>query len=220
MTQEEDILRNLSEAVLSYDSHAAADAARAAVASNIDPVRAIEEGLAIGLREVGDRFERGELWLPHLVLGAEAMEAAIKVLEEQFPMVELEAASSGTVVIGTVEGDMHDLGLRIVASMLRANGFKVHDLGCDTRSLDFIKKAQEVGADIIAASSLMTTTMPFMKDLIEALESVGVRDRFKVLVGGGPVTEEWARSIGADGYGKDAAEAVRVAKELMEKSGG
>lgn len=220
MTKEEDILRNLSDAVLSFDSDAAADAARAAVASNIGPVRAIEEGLAVGLREVGDRFERGELWLPHLVLGAEAMEAAIKVLEEQFPMEELEAASSGTVVIGTVEGDMHDLGLRIVASMLRANGFKVHDLGCDTRSLDFIKKAQEVGADIIAASSLMTTTMPFMKDLIEALESAGVRDRFKVLVGGGPVTEEWARSIGADGYGKDAAEAVRVAKELMEKSGG
>ena len=220
MTKEGEILQNLSDAVLSFDSDAAADAARAAVASNINPVRAIEEGLAVGLREVGDRFERGELWLPHLMLGAEAMEAAIKVLEEEFPMEELEAASSGTVVIGTVEGDMHDLGLRIVASMLRANGFKVHDLGCDTRSLDFIRKAQEVGADIIAASSLMTTTMPFMRDLIEALESSGIRDRYKVLVGGGPVTEEWARGIGADGYGKDAAEAVRAAKELMGKGGG
>lgn len=219
MTKEEEVFQNLSNAVLNFDCDAAVDAAREAVASNVNPVKAIEEGLAKGLREVGDRFERGELWLPHLMLGAEAMEAAIKVLEEQFPREELEATSSGTVVIGTVEGDIHDLGLRIVASMLRANGFKVYDLGCNTRSLDFIRKAQEVGADIIAASSLMTTTMPFMKDLIEALESAGVRDQFKVLVGGGPVTEEWARNIGADGYGKDAAEAVKAAKELMKKRG-
>ena len=203
--------------MLNFDSDAAADAARATVASNINPVKAIEEGLAKGLREVGDRFERGELWLPHLILGAEAMEAAMKILEEHIPKEELKTTSRGTVVIGTVEGDIHDLGLRIVASMLRANGFKVYDLGCNTRSLDFIEKAKEVDADIIAASSLMTTTMPFMKDLIEALEAAGLRDRFKVLVGGGPVTEEWARQIGADGYGRDAAEAVRVAKELIVK---
>lgn len=206
--------------MLDFDSDASAEAARAAIAVNIDPVRAIEEGLAVGLREVGDRFERGELWLPHLMLGADAMEAAIKILEQQFPMDQLRVTSSGTVVIGTVEGDLHDLGLRIVASMLRANGFKVHDLGCDTRSLEFIEKAREVEADIIAASSLMTTTMPFMRDLIEALEASGLRDRFKVMVGGGPVTEEWARQIGADGYGRDATEAVRVAKELVMKKGG
>lgn len=217
MTKEDEILQSLSDAVLNFDSDAAADAARATVASNINPVKAIEEGLAKGLREVGDRFERGELWLPHLILGAEAMEAAMKILEEHIPKEELKTTSRGTVVIGTVEGDIHDLGLRIVASMLRANGFKVYDLGCNTRSLDFIEKAKEVDADIIAASSLMTTTMPFMKDLIEALEAAGLRDRFKVLVGGGPVTEEWARQIGADGYGRDAAEAVRVAKELIVK---
>jgi corrinoid protein of di/trimethylamine methyltransferase len=217
LTKEDEILQRLSDAVLNFDSDAAADAARATVASNINPVKAIEEGLAKGLREVGDRFERGELWLPHLMLGAEAMEAAVKILEEHIPREELEITSRGTVVIGTVEGDIHDLGLRIVASMLRANGFKVYDLGCNTRSLDFIEKAKEVDADIIAASSLMTTTMPFMKDLIESLEAAGLRDRFKVMVGGGPVTEEWARQIGADGYGRDAAEAVRVAKELVVK---
>lgn len=217
MTKEDEILQSLSDAVLNFDSDVAADAARATVASNINPVKAIEEGLAKGLREVGDRFERGELWLPHLVLGAEAMEAAVKILEEHIPREELEITSRGTIVMGTVEGDIHDLGLRIVASMLRANGFKVYDLGCNTRSLDFIEKAKEVDADIIAASSLMTTTMPFMKDLIEALEAAGLRDRFKVMVGGGPVTEEWARQIGADGYGRDAAEAVRVAKELIVK---
>lgn len=217
--KEEEILKKLSDAVLSFDSTAAADAAKEAVASNIDPVKAIEEGLAKGLREIGDRFERGEMYLPHLILGADAMEAAIKILEEHLPKGGLEALGHGTVVIGTVEGDIHDLGLRIVASMLRANGFKVYDLGYNTKSLDFIEKAKEVRADIIAASSLMTTTMPFMKDLIEALEAAGLRDRFKVIVGGGPVTDEWAKKIGADGYGRDAAEAVKVAKELMARKG-
>jgi len=212
---EEDILRGLSEAVLSFDADAAANAAKDAVDAGVNPVTAIEKGLALGLREIGDKFEAGELWLPHLVLGAEAMEAAIKVLEAHMPRSELESTSKGTVVIGTVEGDIHDLGLRIVASMLRANGFTVHDLGCDTPSLNFISKAREVDADIIALSSLMTTTMPFMRDVIDALNSAGLRDRYKVLVGGGPVTREWAQAIGADGYGKDAAEAVRVAKELL-----
>ncbi len=215
MTKEEEILRKMSEAVLNFDSVAAVDAAREAVALKIDPVKAIEGGLAKGLREIGDRFERGEMYLPHLILGADAMEAAVKVLEEHVPKEELKSTSRGTVVIGTVEGDIHDLGLRIVASMLRANGFKVHDLGCNTKSMDFIEKAKEVDADIIAVSSLMTTTMPFMKDLIEALEATGIRDRFKILLGGGPVSERWAEEIGADGYGRDASEAVRVAKELV-----
>jgi corrinoid protein of di/trimethylamine methyltransferase len=214
---EQEILKRLSDAVLQFDSEAAADAARASVAAHIDPVKAIEGGLAVGLRVIGDKFEAGELWLPHLILGAEAMEAAIKVLEEHMPKGALESTSRGTVVIGTVEGDIHDLGLRIVASMLRANGFKVYDLGCNAKSLDLIQKAKEVDADIIAASSLMTTTMPFMRDLIEALESAGLRDRFKVLVGGGPVSKEWAKAIGADGYGKDASEAVKAAKQLVQR---
>jgi corrinoid protein of di/trimethylamine methyltransferase len=214
---EQEILRRLSGAVQGFDSEAAAEAARAAVAAKINPVKAIEEGLAVGLRVVGDKFEAGELWLPHLILGADAMEAAMKVLEEHMPRDQLDSTSRGTVVIGTVEGDIHDLGLRIVASMLRANGFKVHDLGCNAKSLDLIQKAKEVNADIIAASSLMTTTMPFMRDLVEALESAGLRDRFKVLVGGGPVSKEWAKAIGADGYGKDASEAVKVARQLVQR---
>ena len=215
---EDEILERLSDAVQQYDADAAADAAKAAVDAKINPVKAIEKGLAVGLRTIGDKFEAGELWLPHLVLGAEAMEAAIKVLEAHMPSEDLAKTSRGTVVIGTVEGDIHDLGLRIVASMLRANGFKVYELGCDTKSLVFIDKAKEVNADIIAASSLMTTTMPFMKDLIEALEAAGLRDKYKVLVGGGPVSREWATAIGADGYGKDASDAVKVAKELVSKS--
>jgi methylmalonyl-CoA mutase cobalamin-binding domain/chain len=127
----------------------------------------------------------------------------------------LESTSRGTVVIGTVEGDIHDLGLRIVASMLKANGFKVYDLGFNTKTLDFIQKAKDVGADIIAVSSLMTTTMPFMKDLIEALDASGLHDKYSVMLGGGPVTERWAKEIGASAYGRDASEAVRVAKEIM-----
>jgi dimethylamine corrinoid protein len=217
LTKEEEILRKMAEAVLNFDSAAAVEAAREAVAFKIDPVKAIEGGLAKGLREIGDRFERGEMYLPHLILGADAMEAAVKVLEEHVPREGLESISRGTVVIGTVEGDIHDLGLRIVASMLRANGFRVYDLGCNTKSMDFIEKAKEVDADIIAVSSLMTTTMPFMKDLIEALEATGIRGRFKILLGGGPVNGRWAEEIGADGYGRDASEAVRVAKELVAK---
>jgi corrinoid protein of di/trimethylamine methyltransferase len=215
---EEAVLQKLYNAVLTFDSEAAVSAANEAVELNMNAVKAIEEGLAKGLREVGDRFENGDLWLPHLVLGSEALEAAVKVFEAHFPRSELNTISSGTVVIGTVESDIHDLGLRIVASMLRANGFKVYDLGCDTPTLDFIEKAKEVNADIIAVSSLMTTTMPFMKDLIEALEASGLRDQYKVLVGGGPVSAEWAKNIGADGYGRDASEAVNAAKVLIHET--
>ena len=220
MTGEEQVLQKLYEAVLNFDSTAAENAAKEAITLNIDPIKAIEEGLAKGLREIGDKFERGELYLPHLIMGADAMEAAIKVLEGHMTQGELDATSRGTVVIGTVEGDIHDLGLRIVSSMLRANGFKVYDLGFNTKSLDFIEKAKEVNADIIAVSSLMTTTMPFMKDLIEALEASGLRGKFLVIVGGGPVSEQWAKEIGADGYGRDAAEAVRAARELMKRKRG
>lgn len=217
MSSEDAIFQNLYDAVLSFDADAAVKAANTAVKMKINPVKAIEKGLAKGLREVGERFEAGELWLPHLVLGAEALEAAVKVLEDSMPMTDLTITRSGTVVIGTVESDIHDLGLRIVASMLGANGFKVYDLGCDTPSHKFIEKAKEVNADIIAVSSLMTTTMPFMKDLIEALDAAGIREKYKIMVGGGPVSEEWAKMIEADGYGRDAAEAVKIAYKLMEK---
>jgi trimethylamine corrinoid protein len=217
MTGEGEVLNRLRDAVLKYDSEAAVEAANEAIALKIDPVKAIEEGLAKGLREIGDKFEEGELYLPHLIMGADAMEAAIHVLEGHMSKDLLESTSSGAVVIGTVEGDIHDLGLRIVASMLRANGFKVYDLGFNTKTLAFIQKAKDVNADIIAVSSLMTTTMPFMKDLIEALEVSGLRDKYSVMIGGGPVSERWAKEIGASAYGRDASEAVRVAKELMAK---
>lgn len=216
MTTEEQVLQKLYETVLNFDSTSAENAAKEAMDLKVDPVKAIEKGLAKGLREIGEKFESGELYLPHLIMGADAMEAAIKVLEGYMTQDKLEATSRGTIVIGTVEGDIHDLGLRIVASMLRANGFRVYDLGFNTKTMDFIEKAKDVNADIIAVSSLMTTTMPFMKDLIEALEASGIRKKFLVIVGGGPVTEHWAKDIGADGYGRDAADAVKVAKELMK----
>jgi len=217
MTREQEVLDRLRDAVLSYDSEAAAEAAKEAISLKIDPVKAIEGGLAKGLREIGDKFEKGELYLPHLIMGADSMEAAIHVLEGHMSKDGLESTIRGTVVIGTVEGDIHDLGLRIVASMLRANGFKVYDLGFNIKTLSFIQRAKDVNADIIAVSSLMTTTMPFMKDLIEALEASGLRDKYSVMIGGGPVTERWAKEIGASAYGRDASEAVRVAKDLMAK---
>ncbi len=219
MATREQVLGRLYEAVVGYDSDGAAKAAVDAVALKMDPVDAIEMGLAKGLREIGEKFEKGELYLPHLIMGADAMEAAIKVLESAMKMGGLEAKSRGTIVIGTVEGDIHDLGYRIVSAMLRANGFKVHEIGFNTKSMDFIDKAKETNADIIAVSSLMTTTMPFMRDLIESLQTSGLRGRFMVLVGGGPVTEQWAKEIGADGYGRDASEAVRAAIDLMKRKG-
>ena len=210
-------MHRLSDAVTSFDTEAAVAAAKEAVALKMNPVKAIEEGLAKGLREIGDKFENGELYLPHLIMGADALEAAVKVLEGGMGGGSLDSMSKGSVVIGTVEGDIHDLGFRIVASMLRANGFKVYDIGFNKKSVEFIEKAKEANADIIAVSSLMTTTMPFMKDLMEALQAAGLRDRFLVVVGGGPVTEGWSKEIGADGYGRDAAEAVRAATALMAK---
>jgi len=220
LVEEEAILKRLADAVTSFDTEAAVAAAREAVDAKMDPVKAIEFGLAKGLREVGEKFENGELYLPHLIMGADALEAAVRVLEGSMGAGGLDSTSKGTVVIGTVEGDIHDLGLRIVASMLRANGFKVYDIGFNRKSIEYIEKAKEVNADIIAVSSLMTTTMPFMKDLIEALKAANLRERFLVIVGGGPVTDKWSKDIGADGYGRDAAEAVRVAVELMAKKRG
>jgi dimethylamine corrinoid protein len=147
--------------------------------------------------QVGERFESGEYYLPHLVMAGNAIEAASQVLQEAVPSEKLPQKK--VVVIGTVEGDMHSLGKNIVAMMLRASGFEVHDLGVNVRSSAFIQRAQEVDADIIGLSCLMTQ---------------GLRDRFKVLIGGGPVTSAWAEEIGADGYGRDVTEAVQVAKLL------
>jgi methanogenic corrinoid protein MtbC1 len=166
----------------------------------------------------GEKFENGEFFLPHLLLAADAMKAAIDVLTAGMSdATREELGKEGIVVIATVEGDIHDIGKNIVALLLEVNGFQVHDLGRDVNSLDVIRRAMDVKADIIALSSLMTTSMPSQRDVIEMLEAMDIRDRFIVMIGGGSVTNEWAIEIGADRYSETAEGAVKLAKELLRK---
>jgi corrinoid protein of di/trimethylamine methyltransferase len=208
-------IEELREAVLSYDADKTMEKAQAAVEAGVDPVEAIEQGLALGIREVGERFHRFEIYLPQMVMAADAMMEAMKIFESTLSEDQIRGLRKGTVVLGTVEGDIHDLGKNIVVMMLKAQGFRVTDLGKDVETDNFIKTAREIDADIIGVSSLMTTTMPYQRELIEELTRLGLRDRFLVIVGGGPVNSEWAETIGADGYGKDATETVREVERLM-----
>lgn len=212
---EREILDSLAQAVLEYDKDKAVKLAKRALEAGINPIKALEQGLAKGIREVGEKFHRMEVFLPHLVMATEAMQAASNVLTAALPKEEAEKAIAGTVVLGTVKGDIHDIGKSLVATMLSAAGFKVIDLGVDVPIFEFLKKAKEANADIIALSALMTTTIGEQRDLIEELKRRGVRKKFKVLVGGGAVSKEWAEEVGADGYGGDMREAVEVAKKLV-----
>lgn len=211
------IIERLKEAVMRYDADAVRKAANEAVNAGVDPVEAMEKGLGLGIKEVGERFHRGECFLPHLVMAADVLDEGAKILQASLTKEASAKVKKGTVVIATVEGDLHDLGKNIVAMMLKANGFDVYDLGKDVRSDAIIAKAKEVNADIIAVSSLMSTTRPYQRELIEELKRLGLRDKFIVMVGGGPVNRGWAEEIEADGYGHNAAEAVREAMLLMEK---
>lgn len=202
----------LSAAILDCDAGRAAVAAQQILEAGLDPVDILKTTMAETAAEVGDRFESGQYYLPHLVLAGRAIEAASEVLQKG--VREGQLPEKQVVVIGTVQGDVHSLGKNIVATMLRANGFEVHDLGVDVKGSAFIQRAQEVHADLIGLSCLLTTTLPYQREVIEELVAQGLRDRFKVIVGGGPVTESWAKEIGADGYGRDVLEAIVVAKRL------
>jgi dimethylamine corrinoid protein len=212
MTQKQELTQMLAEAILACDANGAADVAQKILDAGLDSIEILNTTVAETATEVGKRFESGEFFLPHLVLAGNAIEAASNVLQKGVP--EGELTERKVIVIGTVEGDMHSLGKNIVAMMLRASGFEVHDLGVDVKSGTFIQRAQEVDADIIGLSCLMTTTLPYQREVIEDLVSQGLRDRFKVMIGGGPVTAAWAEEIGADGHGADVIEAVELAKVL------
>ncbi len=212
----ESVLKDLEQAVENCDVEAAKEAAKKALEAGVDPIIAIEEGAAKGVRKVGEKFHKGEVFLPHLVMAGDAMTEVIKILEKAIPKEKAKLAKHGTIVIGTVAGDIHDIGKNIVAALLTAAGFEVHDIGKDVPAERFIEKASEVDADVIAASALMTITMPAQRELIEELKRRGLREKYKVAVGGGSVYPEWAKEIGADGYGKDAVEAVEVITRLIE----
>jgi len=206
-------LESLKKAILEWHVDNAREAAQVIVDRGIDPMLAIRESIAGSTNILAEGFDRGEYFLPHLVLAGDAMIAASEILESSLPKGSIPKKK--VVVIGTVEADLHSVGKNIVAMMLRSGGFEIHDLGVDVKASTFISRASETNADIIALSCLMTTTRPYQREEIEELEATGLRDRFKVLVGGGPITREWAEQIGADGYGADALEGLDVAKRLV-----
>lgn len=210
---EEEILEDLREAVLTYDSDRARKAAEEAIKAKVHPLKAIEQGLAPAIREVGERYHRYEIYLPHVIIAADVMAVAMQILEAALPKEEVPHRKG--IVIGTVEGDIHEIGKNVVAMMLKVAGFEVYDLGVDVSVSSFIDKAQANDAEVIAMSSLMTTSMPNMQELIDELNSTNMRDRYKVVVGGGPVTQWYAEKIGSDGFGRDGDEAVKVVRKLL-----
>lgn len=176
----------------------------------------MNEAFIPGIQEVGDLFGRGQLFLPELILAANVMKAVTDLVNAHLDQTGAKAQKGGTILIATVKGDVHDIGKAIVVSLMRANGLKVHDLGRDVDTERIIETAVEVGADIIGTSALLTTTMPKQRELEEALKSAGLRDRFKTIVGGAPVTPRWAARIGADTYAEDAQDGVMKIRELLE----
>ena len=211
-----DLLEEMAKAVIDGDEEKAVSFAKEALEKGMDPTEAIENGFARGMNEVGRLFEKLEIFLPQVIMSADAMTAGVEVCR-QYLIAKGGEASRKTVLLGTIQGDVHDIGKNIVKIMLESNGFEVHDLGRDVPVLHFVEKIKELYPDVVGVSALMTTTMVHMPRLIEAIKETGLRDRVKIMVGGAPVLPEWAREIGADGYGESAMEAVRVAKELTQQ---
>jgi len=206
---------DMTRAIIDGDRIAAVALSRAALDEGVDPSESIEKGFIPGIQEVGRLWESGDYFLPELIASAEAMKAAMAILRPALVAGRRDAFSAGKVVIGTVEGDIHDIGKNLVAALLSANGFEVLDLGADVKFPTFIDRAVEAGADLICLSALLTTTMLGQKRFLELLRDRGLRDRFKVLVGGAPTSLKWAQEIGADGYGENAPAAVREAQKLL-----
>jgi corrinoid protein of di/trimethylamine methyltransferase len=210
-------MSTLDKLVLAVEDGDAAQASTMALAALDEgaDVAALVERLSGGMRAVGDRFGSGEIFLPELMLAARAMQSAMRVLEPRLLESGATTAKHGVVVVGTVKGDVHEIGKDIAITMLRAAGFEVHDLGRDVNALDFVRRAEEVRADVIGASALMTTTMPAQKELIDILVAKGLRDKYHVILGGAPVTPEWVEEAGADSWGEDAGKAVTVLEKAM-----
>jgi trimethylamine corrinoid protein len=213
----EELLVRMEKAIVEGNKEEAEQLARESIEKKIDLNEVIEKGYVQGIQKVGDLWEKGEYFLPELIMSAESMKAAMSVLKPEMEKAQIAIKSQGKVVIGTVEGDIHDIGKNLVSSMLSANGFDVIDLGADVKLEKFIEKAETENADFICLSALLTTTMLGQKKVIEALNEKNLSDRFMVLVGGAPVNQKWADDIGADGYAENAMTVVKAAKKLMEK---
>jgi corrinoid protein of di/trimethylamine methyltransferase len=204
----------LVKAVLEGNAPQAADLAARALEEGADAAGLVDS-LSAAMRAVGDRFGTGEIFLPELMLAARAMQKAMDVLQPALLASATAKGNLGVIVLGTVKGDVHEIGKDIAITMLRATGFEVYDLGRDVDPLDFVKRAEELHADIIGASALMTTTMPAQRELVDILVAKGLRDKYHVILGGAPVTAEWVAETGADSWGEDAAKAAKTLEEFM-----
>jgi corrinoid protein of di/trimethylamine methyltransferase len=210
-----EIFQQLAQAVIDGEPEDAEALAQQALEQGVDPLDCINLGLVKGIQKVGELFANGDYFLPELIIGADAMKSALDVLEPSL-LEGQKREVVGKVVLGTVQGDLHEIGKTLVGTMLTANGFKVMDIGVDRKPAEFITAIKDMEADIVGASALLTTTMLQQRKLIEAIQEAGLRDKVKVLIGGAPVTESFAREIGADGYAEDAISAVNVAYRLMD----
>ncbi len=213
----EELLARMGKAIIEGNKDEAETLAKQALEQKMDLMEVIEKGYVPGVQKVGNLWEKGEYFLPELITSAECMKSAMNILQPEMEKAQIQTQSKGKVVIGTVEGDIHDIGKNLVSSMLSANGFEVHDLGADVKLERFIEKAEEVEANFICLSALLTTTMLGQKRVVEILKEKNLSDRIKVLVGGAPVNQKWADDIGADGYGENAMVAVKVAQQIIEE---
>jgi len=209
----ESIFQEATEAIVKGDTDLAVDTAKKGIDAGLDPLALMNDGFIPGINQVGDLFETGRLFLPQLITCATAMEKATEVINAAIPGGQ--ETVSGKVLVGTVEGDVHDIGKTIVVALFKANGFDVLDIGRDVPVEKFIDEAEKFGANIIGSSTLLTTTMAMQKQLEQELKKAGLREKYKTMVGGAPVTQRWADRIGADAYAQDASDGVRKAKELL-----
>ncbi len=207
----------LRDAIIEYDADKAKEIAKKGIGAGIDPVEMINQGIRQALELMGERFSSGNIFLPELMLAAQAADGAVGILEPEILKRGGTREQLGKVLIATVEGDIHDIGKNIVSLVMKAAGFEVFDIGIDRKNKDILEAAKKHGVDVIGLSALLTTTIPRMKEVIELLQESGLRDRFKVIVGGAPVTKEFADMIGADGYGADAPRATEVTRRLLAK---
>jgi corrinoid protein of di/trimethylamine methyltransferase len=213
---DERLLEEMSKAIVSGLADRARELAEEALKEGMDPLTAIEQGFKPGMDVVGEEFARGELFIPDLVMSGEAMKTAIAILEPELIRRKQQRKVLGTVVIGTVQGDIHEIGKTLVSTMLAASGFDVHDLGVDVSTQQFMDAVRKVNANVLGMSALLTTTLPNQEKVILSLKEAGLREQVKVIIGGVPTSPEWAEEIGADGYAENATEAVEVVKGLLK----
>jgi len=211
----DELFTAMRQAIIDGDAARASALAEEALGAGVAPLEAIDSGFVPGLSFVGEQFAAGELFLPDMMLAARAMQKAVAVLEPEMVRRATERRVVGRVVIGTVKGDIHEIGKNLVGMMLSTSGFEVHDLGVDVAPDRFVEAAREHGADLVGVSALLTTTMTGQRTVVEALDAAGMRPRVKVMVGGAPASASWATEIGADGYSEDAIGAVALARRLL-----